>query len=61
MRTRLLVSEKRVWFALDQLAVAASGVGGNPEKWEAFEKAMGFLEAPTPAECRAFYRETEEG
>ena len=54
----LLVSEKRIWFALDQLAVAEAAIGGNPSKRLAIEEAMGYLEAPTPEECHDFYRES---
>ncbi len=57
--SRLLVPEKRLWFALDQLAVAEASIGGNPSKRMAFEEAMGYLEAPTPDECQEFYREVE--
>ena len=53
----LLVSEKRLWFTLDQLVVAEATIGGNPSKREAFESAMGYLESPTPDECRAMYQE----
>lgn len=55
----LLVSEKRVWFTLDQLATNEALVGGNPSKRSAFEDAMGYLEAPTPEECRRLYEESE--
>lgn len=57
MTDPLLVSEKRLWFALDQLATAEASIGGDPSKREAFEAAMGYLEEPTPDECRLLYRE----
>ena len=55
---KLLVSEKRIWFALDQLVVAEASIGGNPSKRLALEDAMGYLDAPTPEECHDFYDET---
>lgn len=57
--TNLLVSEKRVWFTLDQLAIHEATIGGNPSKCEAFEHAMGYLEEPTPEECHRLYIESE--
>ena len=54
---KLLVSEKRVWFTIDQLLVMESTIGGNQAKCEAFEAVLGYLEAPTPEECRILYRE----
>lgn len=54
---KLLVSEKRLWFALDQLVTTEATIGGNPSKREALEAAMGYLEEPTPDECRILYQE----
>ena len=56
---KLLVTEKRLWFALDQLVVTEATIGGDPSKRAALEGAMGYLEAPSPDECRDFYRECD--
>lgn len=55
----LLVPEKRLWFALDQLVVHESTIGGDPSKREALEAAMGYLQTPTPDECKQMYQEVD--
>ena len=53
----LLVSEKRLWFALDQLVTHEATIGGDPSKREALESAMGYLEEPSPDECKQMFQE----
>ena len=57
----LLVSEKRLWFTLDQIVTHEATIGSDPSKCEALEAAMGYLEAPTPEECRHLYKEVYGG
>jgi hypothetical protein len=49
------MEEKRLWYELDKIAVAESGLGGNIEKANAAENLMKFLDKPTHTECREWW------
>lgn len=57
---RLLVNEKRLWFALDQIATQEATIGGSLVRRESAEAMMGYLEAPSPQECHAMWLEVQD-
>lgn len=54
------IDETRLWFELDKIAVAESGVGRNMAKAEAAEAMMRHLEKPSVQLCRQYLAEDGE-